>query len=293
VLPLVIIPLAGQIGENTSFGNQLFQLSFGLYLRQVAEINVRFYLRRAINGKDRSWKESDSPLISELLVPGETIGTTNIAELTVRTLTKIDSLSLDDSVQAVNSLTQRHQKNYFKVARGYFQDYRYVDPVRDELLNRLRRSQKFQHSFKSRNDCVSVHVRCGDYISSQINRSIYGMPSVDYYVQATKRLLQSSQTKSVIIVSDEPELAWNLIGCELLKIQGVSISVSSGTSLEDFLLLSTSRAIVMSNSTYCWWAAWVAYHQNSAEVIYPQPWYADKSFDSRGLSFPHWCAVAR
>ena len=55
---IILIPLAGPEGANSSLGNQLFQLAFGLFIKQELNEDVRFYISPE---RMRSEMKTDSP----------------------------------------------------------------------------------------------------------------------------------------------------------------------------------------------------------------------------------------
>jgi hypothetical protein len=135
-------------------------------------------------------------------------------------------------------------------------------------------------------------VRFGDYLSKQENHSIYGLVKPDYYVNAIRYLSDKTGLSHVCIVSDEPEQAVALLTPALSLLPDITLHSSHGSTLEYFCILASSKALVTTNSTFSWWAAWLAHMQNSATVIFPTPWFVD-SRESAGLAYPTWIPLNR
>ena len=90
-----------------------------------------------------------------------------------------------------------------------------------------------------------VHARRGDFpLCDQL--------SIDYYVSAIKE----SGLHDVIVVSDTPQFV-ECLTSELKKIQN-DYEVRANrcfTMLDDFLLIANSHNMVLSNSTFSYWAS--------------------------------------
>lgn len=144
-----------------------------------------------------------------------------------------------------------------------------------------------------RGDHIGIHIRCGDYLSDTRNQARFGAPNVDYFRRAIELLSTECDFKTILLVSDEPDLAWQLIGKDLRDYSGMQVEMNPGTLEEDFCALAASRAVVLSNSTFSWWAAWLGTALRNAPVVFPEPWYLDRSMDAKGLAYPGWHPVPR
>ena len=51
--------------------------------------------------------------------------------------------------------------------------------------------------------------------------------------------------------------------------------VSNSEPLADLVELARSSHLIISNSTFSWWGAWIASKIHNSKVIYPRPWFAD------------------
>jgi len=129
---------------------------------------------------------------------------------------------------------------------------------------------------------IAIHLRRGDYANYA---SSLGLLSYKYYLGALMQILDKRDQKipEVWIFSDSLLAATELAqeGRQLLSANGYEgqvIVVSppfESTSAENLLLLSMSQAIVSSNSSWSWWASWMAGRET--RVVVPNPYY--KAFD--------------
>jgi hypothetical protein len=89
---------------------------------------------------------------------------------------------------------------------------------------------------------LAVHVRLGDY---RANR--WALPR-SYYDDALALL---GENYPIALFSDEPELARQFLGRDVAFL-------SDGADIKrDLLLMASCRQIVIANSSFSWWAAWL------------------------------------
>lgn len=223
-------------------------------------------------------------------------------ELVSRSLTKDALLTLalrllpnsdQDHVQEPDSYGALRRIGQIQIASGYFQNHKFVNSVKEELLIRFQASELFRALFSQHRHHLTIHVRCGDYLSKPKNTSRYGTLSVGYYLDAISYLATKCEFQSIVIVSDEPRTAWESIGVRLKHHSHRNVEMGMGTLVEDFCTLASSRGVVISNSTYSWWGAWLASVLRDAAVALPAPWYLDDSGSAAALLNPGWFPIPR
>jgi hypothetical protein len=146
--------------------------------------------------------------------------------------------------------------------------------------------------------CVSL--RRSDYVA-------YGCDlSFDYYLRSLE-MMSDRAIESVVVTSDDQLAARTF--CGYLETKGyearpsidVRAVVDSGTDpidpvLRDFCVITNSQNLIMSNSTFCWWAAKlgdVAADASSDRVVtYPRGWLEFQDDSSDGLVRPEWTVVS-
>ena len=183
-------------------------------------------------------------------------------------------------------------ENYIaeKQVFGYFQTFKYLqDPEVRDLMDSLHldsTSDWFDAcSAEMRNlPTISVHIRRGDYMSL---KNSFGVLSRDYYEAAIKFTVENSATKyaRVLIFSDDIALAQQL-SCSLETSLPIQFAEpQEGSPEESLMLMSQSNALVMSNSSFSWWAAQLG--NKSKFVVCPSKWFRDM-LDPEGLIPPEW-----
>ncbi len=174
-----------------------------------------------------------------------------------------------------------------KLLIGYFQTYQYATDsnvtaelrgmkVPKEGVEYLKLSEVAQ---KSR--VLIVHIRLGDYK----NENSFGIPSTAYYAEALRLHSEINLFDRIWLFSDEVELARKIFSA--VTDSGVTyIDDSKISDVETFQLMRAGKAFIIANSTFSWWAAFLAYSDN-AFVASPQPWYRSGETPS-GLIPKHW-----
>ncbi len=160
---------------------------------------------------------------------------------------------------------------------GYFQSYHYAsNPRVKELLQNLvvqypnPEIQKYVDLSKAESPLV-VHIRLGDYR----NEPGFGLLSQNYFNSLIQSELATGTFGKVWVFSDEPKLtAKYLESVEPSRIRVVESSDNSTATT--FEIMRLGRGYIISNSSFSWWAAFLA-HDTTAKVVAPKPWFKDIS----------------
>jgi hypothetical protein len=271
-------------------GNQLFMLYGGLYISEYLEKSIKYNLL-------------DSRKISKLH-PGfniQSLGLVRNVEVHndfVSCFQKV--LWKAKKIECINFTKSRLLKKTFvaeeigyvnpvfipvetQFLSGYFQSWRYFELLTEKpVLNQSCLPSPSDWFQNMKNDIETqepsvIHVRRGDYRLAE-NRKI-GLLSARYYRQAITLL---DPSKPVWVFSDSPEL----VESELQDVGRKLVFVNppkESDPVESLLLMSMARAIVISNSTYSWWAAYLS--RANTRILAPSKWYENQQ-DPADL-FPH------
>jgi hypothetical protein len=121
-----------------------------------------------------------------------------------------------------------------------------------------------------------VHVRRNDY-------KHHGVCHENYYIDALRCVIAQVPQADIMVFSDEP----NYTG-HFLRQAGIQHQlVATGDDLLDLKLMSGCRIHLIANSTFSWWAAYLA---TSRAVIYPLPWSALHTPVANFFP-PHWTGI--
>ena len=270
-------------------GNQLFQYCFGLYLAEHFGLKVSYTdlgLSFIRNTRRRY-------MLGDLVVLRSRKGG-SIYIVLLRFLSLLFSSLIIFESGSSDAPENRIRKSS-KLLFGYFQSHRYVDAVKTEILNQFKRSKLFAALIPntSKNE-IAVHMRYGDYAKNTKTKRTHGLTSTSYYVQAVQLLLESEKNyEKIVIYSDEPQHAL----AEFTKEYGTCdipiIANNLSNEYDDLRGMSASNAIVVSNSSFSWWAAWIGSNTIGSSIIAPFPWLAKPSVIDQNLIPDNWIVLER
>lgn len=123
-------------------------------------------------------------------------------------------------------------------------------------------------------DMVAIHLRRGDYVN---NKFYVDLSLTDYYERAMKLFPR----EKFLVFSDDIEYAKTyFVGNEFEFSE-------DKTELEDLNLMAGCKAIIMANSSFSWWGAFLG--NKHKRVIAPKEWYGDGV--ERTKLMPQWTRI--
>lgn len=137
----------------------------------------------------------------------------------------------------------------------YFQDEKYFKKYRQDILELFGQGIGYT-------DRVAIHVRRGDYIN---NPFYVDLMKTDYYLNAMAKF----PNEHFILFSDD--IKW----CKefFYFVPPIKYEFSEAkTQEEDLKLMASCKGIIMANSSFSWWAAYLS---KADKIVYPNQWYSD------------------
>lgn len=268
-------------------GNQLFQFAAGLATARRLEVDLTLDCRRLGKGKNSHRYYS----LAALNLPTD-----------VRILTESGFLGAFMNRRAVNRLKNLViNRHYIEPSAdydpafenivagttldGYFQSSKYFQfcetEVRDAIMRaRISPEELLVIDALSSEPFTAVHVRRGDYMDPKVSK-IHGLAKNAYFERALQfnELKKGQQRK--IYFSDNPDIVSAEFAVELKDFAPNSLS-----ELATILLMARASNIIASNSSFSWWAGYLASGSKPTTVIVPEPWYATET--PRGLLPSNW-----
>lgn len=161
------------------------------------------------------------------------------------------------------------------VMRGFWQSYKYVEKVEEEL--------KYDFQFKNKQDvglqnviegikgqnAVAVHIRRGDYLQSD---DIYGGVCTDKYYREAMQYIFGKE-KNIVFYFFSNDIKWVRKKYRDIK-NAVFVMDNMFDDYEDWYdmyLMSLCKHNIIANSTFSWWGAWLNKNINKI-VIAPHRW---------------------
>jgi len=264
---MIIIKIKGGLG------NQLFQYSLGRYLNILNKVEVKLDngLNTNTNDTVRQYEINKFnitlPLASETEVkqikyPWKIFS--KIWRGVKAKIFRIHHIGFEPSILKV-------KKGYLD---GYWQSYKYLEPIRDILLQEISLKNPLENKYSEllniiqSSNSVSIHIRCGDYITDKKTHKAHYICTKEYYDRAIKVIKEKVINPEFYIFSDD--INW---ARENLQTSSPTYFVSNQntTNYEELILMSKCKHNIIANSSFSFWGAWL--NQNSDKIVLaPQKW---------------------
>ncbi len=159
---------------------------------------------------------------------------------------------------------------------GYFQSEKYFINIADTIRNEfqiksgLNDKNKEIAELMTNSQSVNICIRRGDYVADQKANQKHGVCSLDYYHRCIKIISEKVKNPNFFVFSND--FNW----CrDNLKIQYPVYYVDHqpDKAHEDLRLMTFCKHHIIGNSTFHWWAAWLAPYKDKL-VFAPKKWYA-------------------
>lgn len=243
------------LGKRGDMGNQMFQIA--CLLSAAKRSNAKVVLPTTITKLP----------IYELF---------DLSDIAVEDVKVNDYYSEYDNYEAINipKTGQVYDIRGYRQATKYFADnsnaIRQLFTPKQELLDKMKAVLPKEY--------IAVHIRRGDYMKFMHKVPLlreFRRCQLTYYVSAIKKLRETYSNCPVLICTDSP--AWVTPLLSQLDKQAMLAPIPDNIKpkFADFCTLYLASAVVMSNSTYSWWAA---YLRADRPIIAPTPWWDPDGF---------------
>ncbi len=160
---------------------------------------------------------------------------------------------------------------------GYWQSSKYAALVEKELRSEFqfthKKDQKLNQiaeEMEALGNSISIHIRRGDYLTENVQRSFGNICTEDYYLRAIRHIQGNIENPMFYFFSNDIE--W--VKEKYEKYNAIYISEEMFDDYEDWYdmyLMSLCKHNIIANSTFSWWGAWL--NENSQKiVIAPRRW---------------------
>lgn len=264
-------------------GNQLFQYTAGLFLAQRQNEEVVFRSDLLPKYPDAIASTSRWPIqITEFEYEGTVSSRSNQPTKSTNTFSKLmqSQRFLGDLLGGLMirwgflSGERERQLDFsrlprIRVVNSYCASSKpateLYERLRGQLLQVVNPSKEYLEliSESRKNAPLVIHLRLGDYRHVE---HLYGKTNFDQLGQVISRALASEGTPVWLFTDSPEELDKELI--RNLKIDRVIGPKQISSSLENLILLSAGSALICSNSTFSWWAAFLK--GPAGQVHYPR-----------------------
>jgi hypothetical protein len=277
---------------SAGLGNQMFQYALGRRLSLDWQDELKF---------DLSWfnniKKGDIPRkleIDKFNIFLKEATTAEAAKLAPGLIKKIikkvrGRLNRNFFYQFYPRLLRKRKAVYLD---GYFQSYKYFNPIRETLLADFSlkngfspEGQKIKNDIELTKEAVALHIRRGDYATSQ--KGYHGLCNLKYYEKALGEINKKNENAKLFIFSDD--IAWAKNNLTFNQTT-VFVSRPNLNDAEELILMSLCQHQIIANSTFSWWAAWL--NKNPEKIIIaPKLWLAATDINTSDLLPSDWLKI--
>jgi hypothetical protein len=161
---------------------------------------------------------------------------------------------------------------------GNMQALSYIEPHKKHIVEWLKiKEDQIDLEYSNDNFCV-CHLRGGDYIGSPADSLL----RIEYYQNAMNYMLDINKDMKFFMVSDDYDLAKSY--CDKLGIEFVGSTAKKeedpyksnyhkgGTIAKDYSVINNAKNIILSNSTFGFWAAYT--NVKLKNIIAPKYWFS-------------------
>lgn len=161
---------------------------------------------------------------------------------------------------------------------GFFQSYKYLEPIRRELLKDLSlKNDNLKIKYPAileeiiSTESVAVHIRRGDYVNNPKTKKAHFICDLNYYEKAFRLIKDKLKEKNLepkfFIFSDDISWAKD----NLKEDNLVFVSRPEILDYEELILMSKAKHNIIANSSFSFWSAWLNSNPEKI-VIAPTLW---------------------
>jgi hypothetical protein len=266
---MIVVRIRGGIG------NQLFQYSYGEYLRLKTGQEVKYDIA-SIGRPKKS-----------------------------QTLRRLEIDIIHPDIPVVENIPFSHHRGMlYKLLRklacwsrgiNYIQGYWQKEIYPNELLKNKAdffapcvekpvEIQTVENEIKITGLSIALHIRRGDYFSSEKSTNRYGVCDADYYQKAIAFLHQNRKKGRIFVFSDD--LDWVKKNITLPE-DAYYVPNQDVNSFWYIYLMSCCSHNIISNSSFSWWGAYLNKNKEKI-VVCPKRW----TFNSnKTIALPDWIKI--
>lgn len=243
-------------------GNQLFQISLNIFLKRIG-INSRInplllatYARRVTKRSFETRSILDSSDISYLDASLHFF----LSRVVNNKIIFREKFAFNFDKKKLQEISEK------KLIFGYFQSLRLVEAIYEKIRPQFQRKLEFTNPSSN----LAIHVRAGDYLND-INKRVHGVLSLNYYESAIEKAFEENKKLSgIVIVSDDDQYSKKL-HCKSKFFTKMEF-FKTANSWDDLNLLLRNQHLIIANSSFSWWAGYLATKEFNSGVIMPKNW---------------------
>jgi hypothetical protein len=177
---------------------------------------------------------------------------------------------------------------------GFYQSEKYFlenqQTIKDDFKFKIQLGNCAQKVINeiTKTESVILQIRRGDYATNPKTQVHFGLTSKEYFEESIK-YIESRGVNNIklFIISDDIE--W----CKQNLSFSYPTQFVSGPDIKDYeeiFIMNNAKHLVISNSTFGWWGAWLNNNKNKI-VIAPKEWFKNKNLKQDDIVPPSWIRI--
>lgn len=174
---------------------------------------------------------------------------------------------------------------------GNWQHWRYFEDYKEEIIKTYKFIRPLEGKAKvicdiiSNCNSVSIHIRRGDYLKEPKYCNIC---TLDYYKKACEYIKNRVSNPHFFVFSDD--LEWCKDNLVQMMDKYTLVDCNKGNeSYRDMQLMSMCKYMILANSSFSWWAAYL--NKRQIFVIAPQTWINSTKSYKEPRQLPEWILI--
>lgn len=260
-------------------GNQLFQYTFGEYVRNRYKLNVSYDISSF--GVLATFRDLQiKSIVNEIPVFETNKYFFSRHTRFYRRISRFIFSHKPGVIYCDNKIDESifNQNNWNLIyLDGYWNNKIYAEWIMNNLgniykpLDELPNCLKRYVEYISSHEVISVHIRRGDYLNAT-NIKRFGVCTLEYYQKAIKKIKEKVSSPFFLFFSDDTEWVKENFHTE------ENMMIVENNDIPPFWyihLMSLCAHNIMSNSTFSWWGNFL--NENKEKItVAPSRWFLDK-----------------
>jgi hypothetical protein len=280
---MIIVKLMGGLG------NQMFQYAFGRNIALKNKCDLKLDLSFFRTNESRKYSLNHFLIIENI---AETVEIESLKHRHFLGVNKIKRKLFNARPYFIHQKNLEFNTNYLKTQTdvyldGYWQSEKFfIDSaaqIRKDFQIKTLPSPTNENvllQIESTN-AVSLHIRRGDFQTSEALNKIHGTCSLEYYHRAAELIADKALTPIFYVFSDD--ISWAKKHLKLsYEMHFVDIN-DEQSAYEDLRLMSACKHHVLANSSFSWWGAWLN-HKAGKITVAPKTWFVDIALNQQSSS---------
>jgi hypothetical protein len=295
---MIIVKLMGGLG------NQMFQFAFGKLLSNYTNSELFLDLNFLQNTKHlQDFVQRDYNL--DIFNYDFQIWDNK----TKRRIFEITEDNFHNDFENLEKFSQKIHEKYDIYLNGFFQKHIYTDCIKNELINifklkeelSLEQKELLQEIINNENS-IGVNFRKefggsqndSKKIESPSANSFHGSYGMEYFENALEVLETKMTNKDNIklyVFSDD--IDWCKVNFKSkYEYKIIEYEKYKGNKFGVYMkLLGSCNHLIIPNSSFAWWSAYLNDNSNKKNIITPENWYLEKRININNLRPKHWITI--